>query len=258
MAVSLSAETWVAITRLQEILVLDEKEKPVIEKTVEKDISFCDVNASWIPNTPTLNNLNVIIPEGTLCAIIGPVGSGKSSILQVSNLLVTPTVYTYLTFDQLLLGELCPNSGHIKVGGSLAYASQEPWLFAASVRKNILFGRKYDSSLYKTVTDVCALEKDFQQLPYGDRTLVGERGVSLSGGQRARINLARAIYRNADIYLLDDPLSAVDTHVGKHLFEKCIVNYLKGKTRILVTHQLQYLKKADMIVVLSEVIKYFL
>lgn len=87
----------------------------------------------------------------------------------------------------------------------------------------------------------------------GDRTLVGERGVSLSGGQRARINLARAIYRSADIYLLDDPLSAVDTHVGKHLFERCIKNYLNGKTRILVTHQLQYLKKADIIIVLNEV-----
>lgn len=100
---------------------------------------------------------------------------------------------------------------------------------------------------------MCALEKDFKQFPYGDKTLVGERGVSLSGGQRARINLARAVYSEADVYLLDDPLSAVDTHVGKHLFNECIMKYLGNKTRILVTHQLQFLRKADLIVVMSDV-----
>lgn len=97
------------------------------------------------------------------------------------------------------------------------------------------------------------MQKDFEQFPQGDRTLVGERGVSLSGGQRARINLARAVYKEADIYLFDDPLSAVDTHVGNHLFEECIMSYLKNKTRVLVTHQLQFLKKADLIVVMNNV-----
>ncbi|ERL84841.1 hypothetical protein D910_02265 [Dendroctonus ponderosae] len=235
LAVSLSAETWVAIKRLEEILVLEEKEDIVIENLTERGISLHNITASWVPDVPVLKNIEVVIPEGKLCAIIGPVGSGKSSVLQ------------------LLIGELSPSSGKIQIGGSLSFSSQEPWLFAASVRKNILFGKPYDSTLYKKVAEVCALEKDFEQFPYGDRTLVGERGVSLSGGQRARINLARAIYRSADIYLLDDPLSAVDTHVGKHLFEKCIKNYLNGKTRILVTHQLQYLKKADIIIVLNEV-----
>ncbi|KAH1014057.1 hypothetical protein HUJ04_002952 [Dendroctonus ponderosae] len=234
LAVSLSAETWVAIKRLEEILVLEEKEDIVIENLTERGISLHNITASWVPDVPVLKNIEVVIPEGKLCAIIGPVGSGKSSVLQ------------------LLIGELSPSSGKIQIGGSLSFSSQEPWLFAASVRKNILFGKPYDSTLYKKVAEVCALEKDFEQFPYGDRTLVGERGVSLSGGQRARINLARAIYRSADIYLLDDPLSAVDTHVGKHLFEKCIKNYLNGKTRILVTHQLQYLKKADIIIVLNE------
>lgn len=100
---------------------------------------------------------------------------------------------------------------------------------------------------------MCALERDLQQFPHGDNTLVGERGVSLSGGQRARINLARAVYAEADIYLLDDPLSAVDTRVGKHLFQECIKKYLDGKTRILVTHQLQFLKEADMIIMMDEV-----
>jgi ABC-type multidrug transport system fused ATPase/permease subunit len=100
---------------------------------------------------------------------------------------------------------------------------------------------------------VCALIKDFQQFPQGDMTVVGDRGVSLSGGQRARINLARAVYREADLYLLDDPLSAVDTHVAKHLYKKCITEYLHDKTRILVTHQLQFLKRADHIVMLDRV-----
>ncbi|XP_076270121.1 ATP-binding cassette subfamily C member 4-like isoform X2 [Rhynchophorus ferrugineus] len=234
MAVSQSAETWVAIKRLEKVLVLEEKEEPKIEKVVENTIRLSDINAEWVPNTPVLKNLNLMVPEGKLCAVIGPVGAGKSSLLQ------------------LLLSELQPTAGTVEIGGSISYACQEPWLFVASVRKNILFGKPYVSTLYSKVAEVCALQADFKQFPYGDKTMVGERGVSLSGGQRARINLARAIYRQADIYLLDDPLSAVDTHVGKHLFEKCIVNYLRGKTRVLVTHQLQYLKKADVILVINE------
>lgn len=108
---------------------------------------------------------------------------------------------------------------------------------------------------YKDIVNVCALQRDFEQFPYKDQTLVGERGVSLSGGQRARINLARAVYAESDIYLFDDPLSAVDTHVGKHLFEKCIKQYLRHKTRILVTHQRQFMKQADLIVILNNVSK---
>lgn len=121
------------------------------------------------------------------------------------------------------------------------------------MRNNILFGQAYDKEWYNKVVKVCALERDFQQFPQGDRTLVGDRGVSLSGGQKARINLARAVYRQADIYVLDDPLSAVDTHVGRNLFEECICKHLRRKTRILVTHQLQYLKKAHLIIVLNKV-----
>lgn len=138
----------------------------------------------------------------------------------------------------------------------MSFASQEPWLFGSSVRNNILFGQQFNKHLYYSVVKVCALEKDFEQLPYGDKTLVTERGVSLSGGQRARINLARAVYRQADIYLFDDPLSAVDAHVGEHLFNECINKYLKNKTRILTTHQLQFLKKADMIVIMNNVCKF--
>ncbi|XP_060517421.1 probable multidrug resistance-associated protein lethal(2)03659 isoform X2 [Cylas formicarius] len=234
MAISLGAEAWVSVKRLEDVLVLDEKQVSVVEELPENEIRVSNVTASWVPGTPVLKNFNLLVPKGSLCAVIGPVGAGKSSLLQ------------------LLLGEISPESGKVQLGGTVSYSSQEPWLFASSVRKNILFGKPYDATLYKKVADRCALEKDFEQFPHGDKTLVGERGVSLSGGQRARINLARAIYRDADVILLDDPLSAVDTHVGKHLFDKCIVRYLRGRTRVLVTHQLQYLKKADIIVVLKE------
>ncbi|CAH2068593.1 unnamed protein product, partial [Iphiclides podalirius] len=199
-------------------------------------VELRDVSASWTgdPNFLALKNISVRIRKGKLCAIIGAVGSGKSSILQ------------------LLLKELPAATGSISVYGKVSYACQEAWLFPSTVRENILFGLPYDKEKYKQVCRACSLEKDFKQFPYGDQTLVGERGVSLSGGQRARINLARAVYREADVYLLDDPLSAVDANVGRQLFEGCINGYLSGRTRILVTHQIHFLKAADFIIVLSE------
>ncbi|XP_045508072.1 ATP-binding cassette sub-family C member 4-like [Colias croceus] len=195
-----------------------------------------DVSASWTgdPNFLALKNISFRIRKGKLCAIIGAVGSGKSSILQ------------------LLLKELPAATGTVSVFGNISYACQEAWLFPSTVRENILFGLPYEPEKYKRVCRKCALEKDFKQFPFGDQTLVGERGVSLSGGQRARINLARAVYREADIYLLDDPLSAVDANVGRQLFEGCINDYLQGRTRILVTHQVHFLKAADYIIVLNE------
>lgn len=116
-----------------------------------------------------------------------------------------------------------------------------------------MFGQEYNKSRYTKVIRACALEKDFAQFPHGDLTIVGDRGASLSGGQKARINLARCVYRDADIYLLDDPLSAVDIHVAKHLFDECISGYLSRKTRILVTHQVQHLKEAHRIIILKNV-----
>lgn len=144
--------------------------------------------------------------------------------------------------------------GNIQINGVVSYASQEPWVFAASIRQNITFGQEFDKKRYNEVVRVCALQKDFHQFPDGDLSIVGDRGASLSGGQKARINLARAVYRKADIYLLDDPLSAVDTHVAKHLYQECINGYLKYKTRILVTHQVHHLKNADNIIILNNVI----
>ncbi|KAL1140805.1 hypothetical protein AAG570_000733 [Ranatra chinensis] len=181
----------------------------------------------------TLSNVNINFCPGKLTAVIGPVGSGKTSLLHV------------------ILKELPLAQGSINVFGTVSYASQEAWLFGGSVRQNILFGEPYNKDRYRHVVKVCALRTDFEQFECGDKTIVGERGVSLSGGQRARINLARAVYKDADIYLLDDPLSAVDSHVGKHLFEDCITGYLKNKTIILVTHQLQYLNNVDNIILLE-------
>lgn len=120
------------------------------------------------------------------------------------------------------------------------------------MRQNILFGRPYDKGRYKKVIRVCALARDFDLLPYGDRTIVGERGISLSGGQRARVNLARAVYKEADIYLLDDPLSAVDSQVGKQMFDECISGFLRNKIVVLVTHQLQYLRHVNQIVIMGD------
>ncbi|XP_061393041.1 probable multidrug resistance-associated protein lethal(2)03659 [Musca vetustissima] len=192
--------------------------------------------AKWDPRASdyNLNDINLRIEPGTLVAIIGPVGSGKSSLIQS------------------ILGELKPAAGTIKVNGTLSYASQEPWLFTGTVRKNILFGQPMDRSRYRAVVKKCALEKDFKLLPYGDKTIVGERGASLSGGQKARISLARAVYCRTSIYLLDDPLSAVDTHVGRHLFDKCMRGLLRDNIVVLVTHQLQFLQSADQIVIMDK------
>ncbi|XP_076167723.1 putative multidrug resistance-associated protein lethal(2)03659 isoform X2 [Ptiloglossa arizonensis] len=199
-------------------------------------ISLKNVSAKWLSHKSedTLKNINIKAKVGELIAVVGQVGSGKSSLLNV------------------ILKELPVHTGSVEINGKLTYASQEPWLFAGSVRQNILFGKKMDQFRYDRVVKVCQLKRDFSLLPYGDKTIVGERGISLSGGQRARINLARAVYAEADLYLLDDPLSAVDAHVGKHMFEECIDNYLRGKTRILVTHQLQYLRNVDRIFVMKD------
>ncbi|XP_075979217.1 putative multidrug resistance-associated protein lethal(2)03659 [Anticarsia gemmatalis] len=248
------AEAMVSVKRIEEFLLLDEKEpKTTRPKAIDPNSLLADVDdketgqqlnptglsilnvvASWQDNALyTLDNISMTVSPGQFIGIAGPVGSGKSSLLQ------------------LILGELKPKQGKITLGGSIiSYASQEPWLFVATVRENILFGLPFDRVRYKRVVKACALIRDFELLPHGDSTLVGERGVSLSGGQRARISLARACYRRADIYLLDDPLSAVDTHVGKHLVSECVQGLLHNATRILVTHQLHHLKEADQVYIL--------
>ncbi|XP_030375917.1 probable multidrug resistance-associated protein lethal(2)03659 [Scaptodrosophila lebanonensis] len=202
----------------------------------EAGISITSLKAKWDEKSLdyTLDDVNLRVQPGTLVAIIGPVGAGKSSLIQA------------------ILGELRAETGAIKVNGTFSYASQEPWLFTGTVRQNILFGQPMDKRRYAQVVKKCALERDFDLLPFGDKTIVGERGASLSGGQKARISLARAVYRQTAIYLLDDPLSAVDTHVGRHLFDQCMRGYLREHIVILVTHQLQFLQHADQIVIMDK------
>uniref|UniRef100_A0A8C1PDT6 Multidrug resistance-associated protein 4 n=1 Tax=Cyprinus carpio TaxID=7962 RepID=A0A8C1PDT6_CYPCA len=164
-------------------------------------------------------------------------------------------IFTALLQSSLLstvLGELPAEKGVVKVKGELTYASQQPWVFPGTIRSNILFGKELQPQRYESVLRACALKRDMELLPDRDLTVIGDRGATLSGGQKARVNLARAVYQDADIYLLDDPLSAVDAEVGRHLFEQCICGILKDKPRILVTHQLQYLKAANQILVLKE------
>jgi ATP-binding cassette subfamily C (CFTR/MRP) protein 4 len=177
----------------------------------ESRIMLKNVKASWHNEEGDLkfglSSINLNIEDG-ITAIIGPVGSGKTTLLDV------------------ILKELNLTSGELKVNGRISYAPQEAWIFQGSVKNNILFTEPYDEARYKNVVEVCALLPDFELFPHGDETIVGERGVSLSGGQKARISLARAVYKNVDIYLLDDPLSAVDVHVGKHIFENCINAFL--------------------------------
>lgn len=213
----------------------DEQELAARVEDDARGVRLKHATAKWIHTHPenTLTDLSLTIKPGKIIAVIGPVGAGKSSLLHV------------------LLRELPLLSGTVHVGGNVSYASQEPWLFAGSVRQNILFGQPMDRPRYNTVVRRCALDRDFALFPHGDKTIVGERGVSLSGGQRARISLARAVYKRADIYLLDDPLSAVDAHVGRHLFESCLIGYLRNTTRILVTHQLQFLRDVDQIIILK-------
>lgn len=218
---------------------LHQNEMEIIEPEANI-IEMINVNATWTNdyNSKTLSDLSIKIKSGKLYAIIGSVGSGKSSILQ------------------LLLGELPIYSGDVLINGDVSYGSQESWLFSSTVKNNILFGLPYEKLRYQETVKYCALLTDFQQLPQGDKTFVGERGSALSGGQRARVSLARAVYRNASIYLLDDPLSAVDSHVGKQLFDECIGpnGYLarQNATRVLVTHQVHFLKDADWVIVMDK------
>lgn len=167
---------------------------------------------------------------------MGPVGSGKSSLISA------------------FLGEMEKRSGRVNTVGKIAYVSQQAWIQNATLQDNIIFGKPLNLAFYNKVVEACALKPDFDMLPAGDQTEIGEKGINLSGGQKQRVSVARAVYAEADIYFLDDPLSAVDSHVGKHIFEKVIGPHglLKGRTRVLVTHGITYLPQTDKIVVLKD------
>ncbi|KAF9914155.1 hypothetical protein BX616_008850 [Lobosporangium transversale] len=182
----------------------------------------------------SLKDIDLKIPRGQLVAIVGAVGSGKSSLLNA------------------LVGEMRKISGSMEYGGSIGYCPQTAWIQNATVKDNILFGLPLDEERYQRVIKDCALERDIQILPDGDQTEIGERGINLSGGQKQRVNIARAVYFDADIVLLDDPLSAVDAHVGKYLFKNCIMGALQDKTRVLVTHQLHVLPQVDYVICMKD------
>ncbi|KAF9356135.1 hypothetical protein BGX26_005685 [Mortierella sp. AD094] len=183
----------------------------------------------------SLQNINLTIQEGTITIVVGRVGQGKSSLLSA------------------IIGEMYKLQGTIHVRGKVAYVPQQAWIINATLRENILFGSTFDQERYRKVLETCGLEPDLAVLPAGDMTEIGERGINLSGGQKQRVSLARAAYRDADIYLLDDPLSAVDAHVDRHLWENLIGpdGILKDKARILVTHGIHHLEHVDQIVVVK-------
>uniref|UniRef100_A0A8C6FEF5 Multidrug resistance-associated protein 4 n=1 Tax=Monodon monoceros TaxID=40151 RepID=A0A8C6FEF5_MONMO len=237
-AVEKVSEAVVSIRRIKNFLLLDEITQcnPQLPSDGKMIVDVQDFTASWdkASETPTLQGLSFTVRPGELLAVVGPVGAGKSSLLSA------------------VLGELPPSQGLVSVHGRIAYVSQQPWVFSGTLRSNILFGKKYEKERYEKVIKACALKKDLQLLEDGDLTVIGDRGTTLSGGQKARVNLARAVYQDADIYLLDDPLSAVDAEVSRHLFELCICQALYQKITILVTHQLQYLKAASQILILKD------
>ncbi|XP_033220102.1 multidrug resistance-associated protein 4-like isoform X2 [Belonocnema kinseyi] len=290
-ALNYLAEMLVSIKRLEKFLLLEEiypimshkqersqqmrkkyflqehitdKEEATHEQNLLQSSEFRPVQvevsracANWLLGQlpPTLCNASLRVEPGQLCEIVGPVGSGKSAILHLilKELPLAAGTVSIRKKYKKDLKERETARGYILDNPNfrISYASQVPWIFTGTIKENILFGQPYNQVRYDEVTTVCALKTDFKQLPHGDLTHVGDRGMTLSGGQKARVNLARAVYRKADLYLFDDPLSAVDIHVGQHLFQNCILGYLKGNTRILTTHQIHFLPHADTVAIIE-------
>ncbi|XP_014214767.1 probable multidrug resistance-associated protein lethal(2)03659 [Copidosoma floridanum] len=239
LAIKELSEALVSLKRLQIFLMSNETQNLLINKNYVKSqisnsdaLSMKNVTVKWNSRSKfeALKQLNFRIKPKSLTAIIGQVGAGKTTIFHT------------------ILSEVPWATGQVEINGKISYASQEAWIFTSSIRQNILFGKPMNKDRYDKVIDVCQLRRDLQLLPCGDNTLASEKGANLSGGQCSRINLARAIYYEADIYLLDDPLSAVDTHVSKAIFEECIKTFLKDKTVVLITHQCHLLKHVDHII----------
>ncbi|XP_024216145.1 multidrug resistance-associated protein 1 [Halyomorpha halys] len=229
----------VSIKRINKFLNSEDLDMNTVTHDTEDDepLVMEKCTFSWGgEETPTLHNLDLKIKPGSLVAVVGAVGSGKSSLISA------------------FLGEMEKMSGRVNTRGTIAYVPQIAWIQNCSLQDNILFGKNLDSRKYHKVIDACALKRDLEMLPGGDLTEIGEKGINVSGGQKQRISLARAVYADCDLYFLDDPLSAVDSHVGKHIFENIIGpnGLLCEKTRLLVTHSITFLPETDMIVVLKD------
>ena len=213
---------------------IDGNEKVVDDYDAATDaVLIRDGYFAWGDHANCLKNITTRIKKGSLVAIVGRVGSGKTS------------------FVSTLVGEMTRNAGVVMVNGSMSLSAQQAWLVNETVKNNILFGKPYDEKKYKEIIDVCSLKDDLKMLQGGDECEIGDRGINVSGGQKARISLARCCYSDSDIVVMDDPIAAVDSHVGKALFNKCIHKYMAGRTRILVTNATQYLHKCDYIIVLE-------
>ncbi|KAM7353891.1 multidrug-Resistance like Protein 1 isoform 2-T2 [Cochliomyia hominivorax] len=237
MLISNIVQTQVSVKRINKFMNSEELDPNNVQHDPRKPNPLSIVNGSfsWGDEDVTLKNINIEVKKKNLCAIVGTVGSGKSSVIQA------------------FLGEMEKITGSVNTVGSIAYVPQQAWIQNATLRENILFGKSYDRKRYNRVIDACALRADIDMLSAGDQTEIGEKGINLSGGQKQRISLARAVYSDADLYFLDDPLSAVDSHVGKHIFEEVVgpKGLLATKTRILVTHGITFLPQTDIIYVMK-------
>ncbi|TID23587.1 abc metal ion transporter [Venturia nashicola] len=235
-------ESTVAASRLKSFLLAGEIQNDAVEslpgatENGQETVKVQDASFTWgsSDSKKVLSNINFVARKGELNCIVGRVGSGKSSLLQA------------------ILGDLHKVNGEVSVRGTVAYVAQNAWIMNASVKDNVLFGHRFDPKFYDRTLKACALIEDLAILPDGDRTEVGEKGISLSGGQKARLQLARAVYARADVYIFDDILSAVDQHVGRHVINQVVGprGLLRSKTRILATNSIPVLKEANHILML--------
>ncbi|KAM9556815.1 ATP-binding cassette sub-family C member 6 isoform 4-T5 [Guaruba guarouba] len=240
-SINAAVQAKVSLNRLAAFLNLEE----LSPESSSRNTSDCAQASITIRNgtfcwskdiSPCLRRIDLTMPQGSLLAVVGQVGAGKSSLLSA------------------FLGELEMVDGCVSMKDTVAYVPQQAWIQNASVEDNILFGKEMDETWFNTVIDACALQPDLESFPAGCKSEIGEKGINLSGGQKQRVNLARAVYQKASIYLLDDPLSAVDAHVGQHIFEHVLGpnGLLKDKTRVLVTHSINILPQVDNIVFLVD------
>ncbi|XP_078487497.1 multidrug resistance-associated protein 1-like isoform X1 [Ciona intestinalis] len=238
MVVTSLVQASVSLQRLESFLNNEELDGSNVDRSfISDDVIQVDQGSfKWDGDEEedVLHNISMSVPDGSLVAVVGQVGCGKSSLMSA------------------LLGDMEKVDGSVSVKGSVAYVPQQPWIQNLTVRDNITFGKSLNVCKYQDTVEACELKSDFEMLPAGDQTEIGERGINLSGGQKQRVAIARAVYQDADIYLFDDPLSAVDSHVGKNIFDNVLGprGCLKKKTRVLVTHGLAFLPQVDKIFVL--------